>query len=205
MPQGQAGPDLYRAALESVFATDPYRWAPPSAALRLATEWWGRLVAWIEALRADNPLLFRIFFAAVLLAWLGLFAHAAWLVWRTLRGARRAGRTLSLAPLGEPHDAEWYSAEADRAAAEGRLRDALQLAFVATALGLDRRGLLHYHPGKTPAECAREARLSQADRDRLRELVRSLYGYAFGGRDVEAEDYRRWRTSAGGLWHAPAH
>lgn len=205
MPQGQVSPDLYRAVLDSVFATDPYRWAPPSAALRLASEWWGRLVAWIEALRTDNPLLFRIFFATILIAWLGLFIHAAWLVWRTLRGAARAGRAPPLTASGERHDAEWYSAEADRAAAEGRLRDALQLAFVATALGLDRQGLLHYHAGKTPAECAREARLTQPDRDRLRDLVRSLYAYAFGGRTVDADGYRRWRAMAGGPWHAPAH
>jgi hypothetical protein len=205
VPQGQVSPDLYRTALDSVFATEPYRWAPPSALLRLATEWWSRLLAWIEALRTDNPLLFRIFFAVILLAWLGLVFHAAWLVWRTVRGAARAGRAPSPNLVGERHDPEWYSAEADRAAGEGRLRDALQLAFVATALGLDRQGLLRYHPGKTPAECAREARLAQNDRDRLRDLVRSLYAYAFGGRSMDAEDYRRWRATADGPWHAPAH
>jgi hypothetical protein len=205
VPQGQASPDLYRAVLDSVFETDPYRWAPPSAALRLVREWWTRLVTWIDALRTDNPLLFRLFFAAILIAWLGLFAHAAWLIWRTLRGAARAGRGPSLAVLGTRHDADWYSAEADRAAAEGRLRDALQLAFIATALGLERQGLLHYHTGKTPGECAREARLDQADRARLRGLVQSLYAFAFGGRSVNPEDYRRWRASAAEPWHAPAH
>jgi hypothetical protein len=204
VPQGQHGPELYRAVLDSVFATEPYRWAPPSAARRLATEWWSRLVEWIDALRTDNPLLFRIFFGAILLAWLGLFAHAAWLVWRTLRGAARAGRTTALVESGEIRDAEWYSAEADRVAGEGRLREALQLAFVAIALTLERQGLLHYHASKTPAECARDARLVQRDRERLRELVRSLYGYAFGGRTMNLEDYRRWRDSAGGAWHAPA-
>ena len=205
MPQGQPSPELYRAALDSVFATDPYRWAPPSAALRLATEWWTRLVMWIEALRTENPLLFRLFFAAILLAWLALFGHAAWLVWRTLRGARRAGRSPVLAVAAESRDADWYSAEAEGAARARPPREALQLAFIATALGLDREGLLRYHPGKTPAECARDARLAQADRDRLRELVRSLYGFAFGGRRVDFEDYRRWRATADGPWHAPAH
>ena len=54
----------------------------------------------------------------------------------------------------------WYYREADRAAAEGRINEALQLAFVGLALTLEAQGLLRYHPSKTPAECAREADLS---------------------------------------------
>ena len=44
LPQGEAGPELYRAVLDSVFATEPYQWAPPSAVLRLLSEWWDWLV-----------------------------------------------------------------------------------------------------------------------------------------------------------------
>jgi hypothetical protein len=82
--------------------------------------------------------------------------------------------------------------------------DALQLAFVGLALTLDARGLLRYHPSKTPAECVRDARLAGDDRERLRELVRSLYAHAFGGRPCGSEEYRRWRGVIAGPWHAPA-
>jgi hypothetical protein len=203
--QGEAGPELYRAVLDSVFSTSPYQWAPQSAALRLVSEWWNWLVRWLDGLKTHNPLLFRIFLAAVLLAWVAVFVHAAWLVWLTLRGAARADRSVALPVAGERHGAEWYSRAADRAAAEGRLAEALQLAFVALALTLEGQGLLQYHPSKTPAECAREARLAGSDRERLRDLVRSLYSYAFGGRSIALDDYRRWRDNGAGPWHAPAH
>ncbi len=203
--QGEPDPERYRAALDSVFATEPYRWAPPSAVMRLISEWWDWLGAWIDGLKADNPLVFRIFLVAVLLAWAGIFAHATWLFWLTIRGAARADRSVALPVAGERHDAAWYSREADRAAAEGRLTDALQLAFVAVALNLESQGLLQYHPSKTPAECAREARLAGSDRERLRDLVRSLYAFAFSGRSIAPDDYRRWRESGSGPWHAPAH
>jgi hypothetical protein len=72
-------------------------------------------------------------------------------------------------------------------------------------LTLDAGGLLKYQPSKTPAECAREARVSASDRDRLRGLVRTLYAGAFGGRTLGVEDYRMWRELGARPWHAPAH
>ena len=203
--QADGDAERYRAVLDSVFTAEPYQWAPPPPLLRLVSAWWNRLGAWVDALKTDNPLLFRIFLVTLLLAWVAIFAHAVWLVWTTMRGAARSERAPVPAAVGERHDAEWYSREADRAAAEGRLAEALQLAFVALALGLDAAGLLRYHPSKTPAECVREARLATSDRDRLRELVRTLYAGAFGGRDIGPEDYRRWRERGAGPWYAPAH
>lgn len=203
----QAGGDAerYRATLDSVFATDPYQWSPPPPLLHLLKNWWGLLVDWLQGLRTDNPLLFRVFLVAILAVWVAIFVHAAWLVWLTVRGAARSERASIAAAEGERRDADWYSRAADRAAAEGRFADALQLAFVAIALTLDGGGLLKYQPSKTPAECAREARLSAADRDRLRGLVRTLYAGAFGGRSLGLDDYRRWRELGAGPWHAPSH
>jgi hypothetical protein len=206
MPLQAAGDaERYRAALDSVFARDPYQWSPPPPLLHLLKDWWGLLVDWLQGLRTDNPLLFRVFTIAILAVWVAIFVHAAWLVWLTVRGAARSERAAIAAAEGERRDADWYSRAADRAAAEDRFADALQLAFVAIALTLEAGGLLKYQPSKTPAECAREARLSAGDRDRLRGLVRTLYAGAFGGRSLGPDDYRRWRELGAGPWHAPAH
>ena len=196
---------VFRAVLDSVFASPEYRWAETPAPRRLIREWWGRLGEWLAGLRADNPEIFRILLGALLVVLLAILAHGAWVVWRTIRGAAApgGGRPGRGAPA-EVRDAAWYRREADRRAAQGRVAEALQLAFVALALGLDADGLLSYHPSKTPAECAREARLAGEDRTRLETLVRSLYRCAFGGVSCGVDDYHRWIGQTAGPWRAAA-
>ncbi|HEU4953079.1 MAG TPA: hypothetical protein VFT28_00810, partial [Gemmatimonadales bacterium] len=65
--QGVGNADRYRAALDSVFATGPYQWSPPPPLLQVLKDWWVLLIGWLEGMRTDSPLLFRIFFAAILL------------------------------------------------------------------------------------------------------------------------------------------
>ena len=36
-------------------------------------------------------------------------------------------------------------------------------------------------------------------------LVQALYGHVFGGRPCAPDDYRRWRETSAGPWHAAAH
>ena len=198
------GPDSLRAVLDSVFAAPAYRWGEEPAPARLLREWWQRLLDWLSALQASNPGAFRLFVLVLLLGLLLILGHAAWVVWRTVRGGTAAVGGRAATRVVEARDAGWYLAQADRAAAGGRMLEALQLAFLGLALTLDGEGLLRYHPSKTPAECAREARLAPADRERLRELVRVLYACIFGGTPCGPDDYRRWREAAPGPWHAPA-
>jgi Domain of unknown function (DUF4129) len=194
-------PRQLRAALDSVFATQPYQWAEEPAPLRLLRDWWHRLGDWLLGLRADNPTAFRLLVLALLLALLLVFAHAAYVIWRTARAATQAGELERRKPR-EARDAGWYSQAADRAAADGRLVEALQLAFVALVLTLHGERVVEYHASKTPAEYAREARLAGADRERLRALVRALYAHVFGGRQLGLEDYHRWREAGAPPWHA---
>jgi hypothetical protein len=194
----------FRAALDSVFASPAYRWAEMPAPERFLREWWRRLGHWLGGLRADNPAAFRLLLIALLVVLLAVLAHGAWVVWRTVRGAAAPGAGGTSRAARESRDAAWYRREADRAAAAGRIAEALQLAFVGLALGLESDGLLRYHPSKTPAECAREATLAPADRARLRGLVHSLYACAFGGGACGADDYRRWREATADPWHAAA-
>jgi hypothetical protein len=203
--QGDATPAAFRAALDRVFASPAYRWAETPAPERWLRQWWERLGDWLTGLRAGNPAVFRFLVFALLVALLAILAHGAWIVWRTVRGAAAAEDTARPRDEREPRGAAWYLREADRAAAAGRTRDALQLAFMALALTLDGQGLLRYHLSQTPAEVAREARLGGEERERLRGLVRDLYAHVFGGRPCTAEDYRRWREATARPWHAAAH
>ncbi|HEU5048828.1 MAG TPA: DUF4129 domain-containing protein [Gemmatimonadales bacterium] len=201
----QTAPDSLRAALDSVFRSGVYAWRPRDETGSAIVRWWQRLLAWLAALREDNPLVFRVLVAVLVLVLVAIIAHAAWILVRTVRGAARPV-TDEVAPgEGARRDAAWHLAEADRAAGEGRYREALQLAFLGLALTLDARGALRFHPAKTPAEYAAEARLGDADRARLRDLVRTLYACAFGGAACGRDEYARWRALATREWHAPAH
>jgi hypothetical protein len=204
---GQGTPDAVRlrSVLDTVFSAPSYRWAEEPGPLRFLREWWGRLGDWLESLRADNPAVFRLLILLLLATLLLLLAHGTWVIWKTVGAASGPEKDAAPDTSGEMRDAEWYYREADRAAAAGRISDALQLAFVGLALTLEAQGLLRYHPSKTPAECAREANLTGADRERLRALVRALYAYVFGGRPCGPSDYHQWRESGALSWHAPGH
>ena len=204
LQQVPADPTSFRSVLDTVFAAPAYRWAEEPGVLRYLRDWWRSLGEWLSSLSAGNPAVFRALIVLLLVVLLALLAHAAWIVWRTVRGAAGPAADAAARVDSENRDAQWYYREADRAAAAGRIIEALQLAFVGVALTLDAQGLLKYHPSKTPAECSREANLATADRERLRGLVGSLYAYVFGGRPCAADDYRRWREAGATTWNAPA-
>ncbi len=196
--------DSLRAALDSVFRSPAYDWRPPDAAAAWLTEHVRAFLAWLDSLRTLNPLAYRAFITVLVLVLLAIILHAVWILVRTARQAEQGADT-DTAPAPAARGEAWYDAEADRLAEEGRFAEAVQAAFVALARRLDALGLLQYHASLTPAECAREARLSENDRSRLKRLVAELYRVAFGSGDFGADDYRRWRREAGGGWHAPAH
>ncbi|MFL5494841.1 MAG: DUF4129 domain-containing protein [Gemmatimonadales bacterium] len=202
--QGDTGTAALRAVLDTVFAAPDYRWSVEPAPWRFLRTWWHRLADWLQGLRADNPAVFRLLLLSVLAALILLLAHAAYVVWQTVYAGSAAAEHAPAAPRTERRDAAWYGREADRAAAAGRMAEALQLAFVALALTLEAQGLLRYQSSKTPAECARDARLVGEDRERLRELVRALYVHVFGGRPCGPDEYRSWRERSGLAWHASA-
>jgi hypothetical protein len=201
----QAAPDSLRSILDSVFASSAYAWRPQDEAGTVIVRYWRRLLEWLASLQEANPLLFKVLVAGLVFVLLTILGHALWLLVRTVRGAALpVSDDLAEAPTAR-RNAAWYLSAADRAAADGHFAEALQLAFVGLALTLDDRGLLRYHPSKTPAECSREARLVPEDRTRLGSLVRTLYTCAFGGARCGPAEYIAWRELAAGEWHAPAH
>ncbi|MGE5925933.1 MAG: DUF4129 domain-containing protein [Gemmatimonadota bacterium] len=198
-------PDSLRSVLDSVFASGLYAWHPEDETGAAIVRYWRRLLEWLASLQEANPLLFRLLVAGLVVVLLAIVGHAAWLLVRTVRGAAEPASDAAAPTPALRRDAAWYSAAADRAAAEGRYAEALQLAFVGVALTLEERGLLRYHPSKTPAECGRDARVAPDDRRRLGSLVTTLYRCAFGGAGCGAEEYAAWRALAAREWHAPAH
>ena len=201
----QVSPDSLRAALDSVFRSPQYDWRPDDATVAAVVRWWRSLIAWIGGLRDASPFLYRALIVLLVVALAAVLAHALWVLVRTIRGAAETADGNGPVVAGTSRDAAWYLGSADALAAEGRYAEALQRAFIGLALGLDARGLVQYRPSRTPAEVAREARLADADRERLRALVRTLYACAFGGAPCGPAEYRAWRAQAGGDWHAAGH
>jgi hypothetical protein len=72
----------------------------------------------------------------------------------------------------------------------------MQADFLALVLALEAADLLRFHPAKTPAEYSRESRLAPSARVEFRELVRTLYGYAFARWPCGPGDFASWRTRA---------
>lgn len=197
-------PDSLRAALDSVFRSAAYDWRPPDITAAWFTKQFRALLAWLDSLRTLNPVAYRLFLAALIIVLLAIILHAAWIMVHTARRAEQGADTDAM-PAPAARGQAWFDAEADRLAGEGKFAEAVQAAFVALARRLDALGLLQYHASLTPAECAREARLTESDRSRLRRLVAELYRVAFGSGEFGADAYRRWRSEADGAWHAPAH
>lgn len=196
--------DSLRAVLDGIFSDPHYRWAEPPDPFRWLRDAWVWLQDRLLALRTESPGLFRVFVAALAVLLALILLHAAYVFALTVRGATRRERA-GAAPAGEPRrDGRWYLARADEAARAGRFLEALRLGFTALALHLDGLALVRYGAGKTPADYAREARVTGEDRERLRRLVQALYRHAYGGVPCGAEDYARWRADALGEWHATA-
>ena len=194
--------DSLRAALDSVFAGPAYRWVERPDPLRLLRDWAFRLSDWLAALREGNPLWYRALLIGLIVLLLAILGHAAWIFWQTLRGATRADDPAAAGSAMPRRDARQLRTDADQAARAGRHAEALRLGFHALILELDARGSVAYSSGKTPAEYAKEARLSPTDRGRLGALVRSLYRHVYGAVPCTEEECGRWLADARGGWDA---
>jgi hypothetical protein len=200
-----ATPDSLRAVLDSVFAGPDYRWVERPDPLGFLHRWWLALQDWLIHVHETSPALFEVVFWTMLTAVVLIFVHGGWIIFHTVRSAG-AGPDEPARPAAVPmQDAAWHLAEADRLAAGGHFVEAVQAAFRGLLLDLDRVRLLRFHPSKTPAEYLAERTLSATQRDRLRQLVRALYGFVFAGQRCGDAEYREWRRLAGGDWHATAH
>lgn len=187
--------DSLRALLDSVFTAPEYRWVERPESLTLLRRWFRTLQQWLLDLDAREPALFRLLLAGMILLVIGIFLHAAWTFVRTVRAAQ--GGALGAVPDAPARrDREWFRKEAERLAATGRYAEAMQYDFLGLILALDAAALLRFHPGKTPGEYAREARLEPGAREAFQALVRTLYAAVFARRPTGPEEYAAWKRLA---------
>lgn len=206
MPQqlAAARADTLRAALDSVFAAPHFRWERSEDPFGLVRRTWLAILDWFHRLQAENPAAFRLLLWGLIALLVVILAHGAWVAVRTVRGG--SGRTSGAAGAAPrvPRDADWYGAEAQRLAREGRYVEAMQADFVRLVLELDARRVTRFHPSKTPGEYVREAALPEERRRELRDLVRALYAHAFARVPCDGAAFSAWHARAQADRYAPA-
>lgn len=179
--QAQAPPaDSVRAALREVFAAREYDWTERRGVFTWIREQYLRLLDWFAGLEQAQPVLYYFLLIVMVLVLLAILVHLAYVLTRALRYREKPVAEGRPAPAAA-RDAAWYAAEARRLAAAGRYADAIGHRFLGLVLELERRKIVTFHPSKTPAEYATEARLDVDSRYAFRDLVRRLYSYLFGG------------------------
>ena len=197
--------DTLRAVLDTVFAGSDFRWEGREDPFGVIRRAWLEAQRFLLELRDRNPVAFRVLLWALVAALVLIVLHAAWIAVRTVRDAGRREGTTSAARLPSVRDARWYGAEAARLATEGRYAEAVQADFLRFVLELDARRVARFHPSKTPGEYVREATLPEERRRELRDLVRTLYAYAFARVPCDRAAFEAWRERAVADRYAPAH
>lgn len=188
-------PDSLRAVLDSVFAAPQYRWVRRPDAFAPVRRWWAELRQWLQTLHETHPIGYRLVLFAAVAILFAVLIHTGWVLLRTMRSdAARAAA--SPGPGARWQDEAWHRREADRLATQGRFADAIQTDFIALLLALDARRVLKFHPSKTPGEYANETRLAPDAARAFRELVRSVYGYAFARWPCGPGEFAEWRARA---------
>ena len=188
-------PDSLRAVLDSVFAGPQYRWVQRHDAFASLRFRWAEFLQWLQGLHDAHPVGYRLaLFAAVALL-TAILVRAGWVFLRAI-GSKRGGTEFVAGPERSWRDEAWYRREADRLANQGRFADAIQADFIALLLALDARRVLQFDASRTPGEYVSDPRLAPDARRALRELVRSLYGYAFARWPCGPAEYAEWRGRA---------
>ncbi len=199
------GPDSLRAVLDSVFAGPEYRWEERLNPFAFLLRWWHRLADWLSRVQDRHPDLFWLLFWALIAVLALILVHASWVMIQTFRAAAAPPAADGTLTAKEIHGPAWYRREALRLAGQGRYPDAMQADFLALVLELDARRVLRFHPSKTPNEYSYESGLGGDAREAFREVVRSLYGYAFARQPCGPAEFAAWRTLTSAERYAAAH
>ncbi len=197
--------DTLRAVLDSVFTKRAYQWEERPNPLTLLQRWWSALISWLSDMGARHPGSTRVLFWALLTVFILIFAHATWVMIRTMRRSAAPPNPAGPGVVKDVHSSEWYRREADRLARAACFVEAIESEFMALVLDLDARRLLRYHPSKTAFEYVQELRPASPAQDEFRLLARSLYGYAFARLPCGLAEFEAWRGHARVERYASTH
>ncbi len=189
-------PDSLRRAVAEVFARPEYAWATGRSPLQWLLEQIGRFLDWLGRAEASHPAAFRVLLVLLTAALVATLVHMGYVVWRITRPTAQTPGDGGGAPGLRLEDALAHRERAEALARAGRYAEALAHRFVAMLLELERRDALRFHPSKTPAEYVTEARLDQAGRATLGQLVARLYRHVFGAAPCDEETYRAFASDA---------
>ncbi len=192
-------------ALDQVYALPEFAPRAVPGPLRWLAERWAGLRAWIaelferfQVLETTTPFLFWLVVAGLALAALAIIGHFVLAAEGAWRGRERRSRAAAQAGAGAgPRGPAEWEAEARRAAAEGRLRDAALALYQALLLRLDAGGAVRYDASKTPGDYRLEARTKPDAARVLDDFLRGFEPVAFGGRPLDAPGYEALRRAAG--------
>lgn len=187
--------DSIAAVLRDVFASPEYAWETRAHPLQFFIDRYRDLLRWLSDLGASHPVAYWTIMGLLTGVLLALLAHLGYLVWRALRPRMLIAPGEVAVPV-TVRDAAWHLREALRLARDGHFSEALGHRFVALVLELDRRGAVRFHPSKTPAEYASEARLEASGSAAFGDLVSRLYGHLFAGLSCRADDLAAFDAQA---------
>ena len=201
----EPSPDSLRAVLDSVFAGRAYQWVDHPHPLAFLIRWWYDFKRWLAGLEQTEPTLYWAIVWILIAILAAVLVHALWVLARTLKAAGAPAEAGEKRSVPEVRGAAWYRREAQRLAREGRYPEAMQADFLGLVLELDQRGVLKFHPSKTPNEYSYEVGTAESARAAFRDLVRALYGFAFAGRPCGPEDFAVWHERSVAEQYAAAH
>jgi hypothetical protein len=148
----------------------------------------------LNLLDAGSDLLLRVLWFWLAVTALLLVAHVVTSLAGVRRGRERTSpraRSRGAAVRGGPVD--WLAA-AERAAEEGRFRDAVLAVYQALLERLQRQGLIRYDAAKTPGDYRRELRGNPQPARGLERFLQHFEPVAFGGREPDRAAFDRLRT-----------
>lgn len=197
-------PDTVEAALARVLARPEFAERSTPALLQLISDLAAAFRTWIASLLGSwVPEQWYPAFTWLVIALLAGFA--VWALYALVSALTGSPRTPETAAPGmrqvsvRGEDAAWWESAARAAAAAGQFRDAAIALYLAAVLRLEERGVLRYHPGKTPGDYRSEVRAHAESRRPFESFIRQFLPVAFGARAPDAASFRALAASAAEL------
>lgn len=195
-------PGAVERALEQVYSRPEYATREMIPLLRWLSDRWRdvtaafmEIVSRLQLLERTQPVLYWVVVGWLVLSAIGILAHFASIAFQLWRSRERTlrERDPSVNSGAAARGADGWEAEAGRAAAEGRLRDAALALYQALLLRLDARGSVRYDPSKTPGDYREEVARSLEVGPLLDAFLRIFEPVAFGGRTLDGPGFERMR------------